>query len=67
MLEAESIESVFDWMAEELDGPKIEDEVEQQKTDLERVQEVFPGAKELKMVGGSNKKQLQEEPSQPLF
>lgn len=82
MFEAEGEKSVINWChvelypGEELPFPEIEpgyvkpeekpdnwDEL----SDVEKVQNVFPGAVELKVVGGGEKKQLETPPAPPVL
>lgn len=66
MLEAEGIESVQNYCFEELEPPKKKDWDEM--SPVEKVQDVFPGAKELEMVGGSDeKKQLETSEDPPVL
>jgi hypothetical protein len=46
---------------------QAEQEEWNKKTDVEKVQSVFPGAVELKLVGGDEKKQLETSPDPPVL
>lgn len=62
-LEAEGIDAVRSWTDKEMNPPVID---VKPKNHLEAVQKVFPGAKELKMVGSRDFKEQSNEPT-PLF
>lgn len=66
MLEAEGIESIIDYCAPELGfGPIIHETATYTKTDIERIQDIFPGAEELKIV--STEEAKVEDNSNVLF